>query len=202
MRLLLIRHAVTAETGTKLSGRLPGIPLSGAGVAMAEQLATGMASLKIHGLYTSPILRCRQTAKPLGVVWGLEATTLQGVTEADYGSWSGRNLAALYRLKAWQRLMASASRFRFPDGETLEEAQRRAVAAIEGLAVGHRRETIAVVTHSDVIRVLLAHYLGMPLDLVHRLHVAPASVSIIELGEDGQVAVPTINNDVAGHRGR
>jgi len=90
--------------------------------------------------------------------------------------------------------MAAASRFRFPDGETLEEVQRRAVARVEQLAIEHRRNaTVVVVSHADVIRAILVHYLGMPLDLIHRIHVAPASVSIVELVADHPPRVVVVN---------
>lgn len=194
MRLYLIRHAVTAETGVTLSGRQSGVPLSSAGLAMAERAAAELGDLPVRALYTSPILRCRQTARPLGARWDTTPTIDRGLTEAHYGTWTGRSLKSLYRLKAWQRLMQSASRFRFPEGETLEEVQRRAVATVEALADRHGSETVAAVSHADVIRVILAHYLGMPLDLVHRLSVDPASVSIVDLHGSGAVAVPTVNH--------
>ena len=114
--------------------------------------------------------------------------------EADYGTWSGRSLKSLYRLKAWQQLMAEPTRFRFPEGETLFEVQHRAVQGVQRLVDEHReRDMIAICSHSDVIRVTLAHYLGMPLDLIHRLDVRPASVSIIDVHAGGRVAVPVIN---------
>ena len=193
MRLYLIRHAVTAETGVTLSGRQSGIPLSPAGVTMAEHLAGEIGDVPVRALYTSPILRCRQTARPIGAAWALVPTVHRGLIEADYGAWSGRSLKSLYRLKAWQRLMESASRFRFPQGETLEEVQRRAVATVEALAERHGRHADAAVSHAAVIRVMLAHYFGMPLDFVHRLSVAPASVSMVELHPSGAVAVPIVN---------
>ena len=193
MRLYLIRHAVTAETGVTLSGRQSGVPLSSAGLAMAERAAVELGDLPVRALYTSPILRCRQTARPLGARWDVAPTIDRGLIEANYGTWTGRSLKSLYRLKAWQRLMESASRFRFPQGETLVEVQRRAVATVEALADRHGKDTVAAVSHADVIRVILAHYLGMPLDLVHRLSVGPASVSIVDLYDSGSVAVPTVN---------
>jgi probable phosphoglycerate mutase len=195
MRCYLIRHAVTGETGTTLSGRLPGIPLSPDGRAMAERTARAHASLRPAAVVTSPIDRCRETAAILGAQWGVRPRVDRRFIEADYGRWSGRTLASLRKLKAWSRLMSSASRFRFPDGETLEEVQRRAVIGIEALAAGHRADaTVVVVSHADVIRALLAHYLGMPLDLIHRLDVRPASTSVIELTADHPPRVPIVNH--------
>jgi broad specificity phosphatase PhoE len=95
--------------------------------------------------------------------------------------------------------MAGAPRFRFPQGETLDEVRIRAVGATEGLAGSLPAGAVAiVVSHADVIRVLLAHYLGMSLDLVHRLRVAPASVSVVELPSQGTPLVSVVNQQAPG----
>jgi probable phosphoglycerate mutase len=194
MRCYLIRHAVTGETGTTLSGRLPGIPLSAEGRAMAERAAVSLGALRPAAVMTSPIERCKETAVILGSAWGVRPRVDRRFIEADYGRWSGRSLASLRKLKSWDRLMTSASRFRFPEGETLEEVQRRSVAGLEALAAAHPAGAIVVVvSHADVIRALLAHYLGMPLDLIHRLDVRPASTSVIELVADHPPRVPIVN---------
>ncbi len=193
MRLYLVRHAVTGETDKTLSGRLPGIPLSPTGRAMATTMAEQLAAFPVEAVYSSPIRRCRETARILGRTWGLTPATVPGLVEADYGRWSGRSLRSLTRLKAWQRLMTAPARFRFPDGETLEEVRARAVAAVEAMADRHPAAEVVAVTHADVVRVLLGHYLGAPLDLIHRLHVRPAGVSVVELAADGSVRVPVVN---------
>ena len=161
---------------------------------MAADAARALQGLRPATLLTSPIERCRETAAILAGGWGVKPKVDRSFIEADYGAWSGRKLASLYKLKAWGELMASPSRFRFPDGETLLEVQRRAVAGCERLAGAHRRnDTIVVVSHADVIRTVLVHYLGMPLDLVHRIHVRPAGRSLIELGSGGPPRVPIVN---------
>jgi probable phosphoglycerate mutase len=193
MRLILIRHAVTAETGTVLSGRTPGIPLSEEGRAMAETLAAGLGRLRPAAVVTSPIERCKETAVIVAGRLGQRVRTQRAFIEADYGAWTGRSLRSLRKLKAWNRLMVSAGRFRFPEGETLHEVQQRAVAAVERLAADHPRGTVIVVSHADVIRCVLAHYLGMGIDLIHRLHVAPASASVVVLGPEAPPMVPAVN---------
>jgi probable phosphoglycerate mutase len=193
MRLLLIRHAVTGETGSTLTGRLPGVALSEAGRRMASSLADELSDLPVRRVYTSPILRCKQTAAPLAATWNVAPVVDRGFIETDFGTWSGRSLASLRRLKAWQGLFVAPSRFRFPQGESLGEVQARAVAATESLADRHARETVAVVSHSDVIRTVVAHYLGTPLDLFQRIDIAPASVSIVDLPLRGFPRVPVVN---------
>ncbi len=197
MRLYLIRHAITPETGNRLSGRTPGISLSPAGHKMAEDLGTHLASIKLDAIYTSPIERCRETAAAVASGRKMQPSIDKAFIEADFGSWTGRTLKSLYKLKSWQDLMVAPARFRFPDGETLGEVQNRAVAGVERLAAKHKKAAIAVASHSDVIRVTLAHYLGMPLDLIHRLDVLPASVSIVDLHASGSVRVPVMNH-IAG----
>lgn len=199
MRVILVRHAVTGETGSSLTGRLAGVALSADGIAMAEELAASLSGLALKAIYSSPIQRCRETAAILAREHRLPVRTRSAFVEADYGAWSGRSLKSLYRLKAWGMLMSAPSRFRFPDGETLAEVQARAVAGVETLAAAHSPGDVVVVcSHNDVIRVVLAHYLGVPLDLVHRLDARPASVSIIDLAKNGRVAVPVVNQDRTG----
>ncbi len=162
---------------------------------MAEELRDNLSPVKLAAVYSSPIERCRETAAIVAGPHGRRVRVRKGFIEADYGAWSGRTLGSLRRLKAWQQLMAEPTRFRFPDGETLLDVQYRAVRAIEAIVESHRaNEVVAVCSHADVIRVLLAHHLGMPLDLVHRLDVRPASISVLDLDRNGRVWVPVVNS--------
>jgi probable phosphoglycerate mutase len=161
---------------------------------MALDLAQHLAGVDLAAAYSSPIERCRQTVAPLAKARGLRLRQVPDFAEADYGKWLGRPLRSVSKLKAWGRLMASPARFRFPEGETLSEVQWRAVAAVERLATTHAGESVAVGSHADVIRVILANYLGTPLDLIHRMNVLPASVSIVDLAASGAVGVPVVNH--------
>ncbi len=194
MRCHLVRHAVTADTGRVLSGRLGGIPLSPEGVAMARSVAGHLAGVGAVAVYTSPLQRCRETGRIIAEAATLPLLTDRSFVEVDYGSWSGRKLRDLYRLKAWERLMRHPARFRFPEGETLGEVRARAVARLESLAEEHGDEDVIAVSHGDVIRSLVCHYLGMDADLIHRLDIAPASVSVIVLDPAGAVSVPVVNH--------
>ncbi len=196
MRLYLIRHAVTAETGKRLSSSDPSIPLTAEGEKMAGAVAARLESVPLRAVYSSPMARCKQTVAPLAKARKLRVEMEKDFVEADYGKWLGRPLRSAYKLKAWQQLMSAPAHFRFPDGETLSEVQWRTVAAVARLADRHPKESVAVGSHADVIRVILAHYLGMPLDLIHRLSVAPASVSIVDIWPNGRVAVPVVNQGV------
>lgn len=192
-RLILVRHAPAVGTGKVLTGRLPGHPLSPEGKELAADTAEALAGSGITSVYTSPLQRCRQTAAIIAATTGTTPVVDARLAEVDYGSWSGRSLASLRRLAAWRRLLAVPSRFRFPEGESLTEARARTVEFLEELAAGPARSKAVVVTHADVIRLAVGHYLGQPLDMMHRLWVAPASISIIDLPAPDVVAVPVVN---------
>jgi probable phosphomutase (TIGR03848 family) len=194
-RLVLVRHAPTAETGKTLYGRLPGHPLSEKGLQVAAELAERLATVRVAAVYASPLERAVQTAAAIARRQRKPVLVHDGLTEIDYGRWAGRSLRSLYKLKAWRTVVTTPSRVRFPDGESLVEAQTRMVRACQDLASRHRNQAILAVSHGDMIKAALAHYLGQPLDLFNRISVAPASVAVIDLPQAGGPRVVTFNSN-------
>ena len=194
-RVLLVRHAPTPETGKKLTGRLPGVSLDERGVEIARRTADHLAEVKLRAVYSSPIERTWETAQEIASPHRLEPIREDGVLEVDYGSWSGRTLKSLYGLKAWKTVQVTPSRMTFPGGENLADAQRRAVATVDRIAAAHAKDTVAVVTHADIIKAVVAHHLGTPLDLFQRIGVAPASVTVIDIPKDGIPVVVAVNTN-------
>jgi len=193
MKLILVRHAVTAETGRRLSGRNPGIALSAVGVTAATELAANLNATELAAVYTSPIQRCRETAAILARPHGVKPLVRQGLIEVEYGTWSGRTLRSLYRLRAWKSLMEDPIGFRFPEGETLDEVRRRSVRTVGQLAAKHPEETVLAVSHGDVIRSIAAHSFSDSTELIHRLHVSPLGITVLETGSDGGLHLSTLN---------
>jgi probable phosphoglycerate mutase len=192
-RLHLIRHAPTPETGKRLTGRLPGVGLDASGRALAEATASMVAEIPFAAIYSSPVRRCGETARIIAEPHAIRPTPYRSLIEVDYGTWSGRTLGSLRRTRIWKMLFIAPSRVRFPGGETLAEVQARAVAACEELAATHPKADIALVSHGDVIKSMVAHYLGVPLDLFQRIAIAPASVSVIELTAGAAPRVVGVN---------
>jgi probable phosphoglycerate mutase len=186
---VLVRHAVTAQTGPMLSGRTPGIDLSDRGREQAKALGERLAKLPITVVYASPIERTTQTAAAVAEHHGLTVQPLPGVIEADYGEWTGGQLSDLAKTDLWKTVQRSPSRARFPNGESLAEMQTRMVVALEEVVVRHRGELVVVVSHADPIKAAIAHYTGVHLDLFQRIVVSPASVTVFELGEHGAAMV-------------
>lgn len=193
MLLLLVRHAVTAHTGDRLTGWLPGVGLSEEGRAQVEALVERLRPVSLTALYASPIQRTQETARPIARSKGLRVRTKEGLGEVRYGDWQGRRLPALARTRLWKEMRAWPSGMRFPGGESLRETQARAVAAVEEIRRAHPRGAVAAVTHADVIRLVVAHYAGVHIDLYGRLVVAPASVSALWLGRGAPVLL-TLNH--------
>src|SRR4029453_9097558 len=187
--LVLVRHAVTAQTGPLLSGRAPGIDLSDTGVQQAENVGARLAVLPITAVYASPIERTSQTAEHIAAHHELEVIPLPGVIEADYGEWTGGKIADLAKTDLWKTVQRAPSRARFPNGESLAEMQSRMVVALEDVVARHPGELVVVVSHADPIKAAIAHYTGVHLDLFQRIVVSPASVTVFELGAHGSAMV-------------
>lgn len=195
--VLLVRHGQNDWVEKRrLAGWTPGVHLNEEGQEQVDRLARRLAHLPIKFIYSSPLERCLETAEAIGVSLRLEVTRLPAVGEVRYGRWEGKKVKKVAKKKrSWNAVQHYPSRFRFPGGETLREVQGRAVAALEELCASHKDEMILVVSHADVIKLLLAHYLGVHIDLFQRLIISPASVSALLLSDGGLVRVLRINDD-------
>jgi probable phosphomutase (TIGR03848 family) len=191
--LLLIRHALTDATGRSLTGWTPGVHLSEQGRGQARALAERLTPVPITAMYSSPLERCLETAEPVAAQKRLSVTPADDLGEVRYGDWTGRTLAQLSRTRLWKVVQSSPSNARFPNGESLLEVQERAAREILRIAAMHPRGVVAAFSHADVIRLLLAHFSGMHVDLFQRLVISPASVTALALG-DGIPRVLRVND--------
>ena len=191
--LFLIRHGLTAVTGKTLYGRTRGVSLDERGRAQAQQLAERLAPVRVTAVYSSPLERCVETVAPIASARGLEVKIRDGLIEMDAGTWTNRSLAQLRRTRLWRDVIEHPSRFRFPDGESFSEAQARALAEIHAIAARHPRGRVAVGTHGDVVRMLVAHFSGAHLDLFQRTLSEPASISVVQVGQ-GHPRVLLVND--------
>jgi probable phosphomutase (TIGR03848 family) len=170
------------------------VRLDETGTGQAVLTGERLAVVPLAAVVTSPLERCRQTAKEIlsrqaadpvrrDGLRGLLQTD-KGLTECDYGDWQGRTLKELSREPLWKVVQAQPSAAVFPGGESMPAMQARAVAAVRRhdarLEAEHGPGAVwAVVSHGDVIKSVLADALGMHLDLFQRINVDPASISII-----------------------
>lgn len=183
--IFLIRHGLTALTGTRLYGRAPGIDLDERGRAQAERLVDRFAGVRLTALYSSPLERCRQTVAPLAAAQRLEMRVSGALEEMDAGRWTNRRLSSLRSTALWRTVQDRPSEFRFPGGESFLEAEQRLVGEIDRIARRHPRGRVAIASHGDMVKIAIAHYLGSGLDRFQRLAADVASVSVIHLSPRG-----------------
>lgn len=194
--ILLVRHGENDwSKKNKLAGRIPGVHLNETGRQQAQAVAQRLATLPVRAIYSSPLTRCVETAAPIAEVHGLTVQQVDDLIEVDYGEWEGQKIKNLAKLPLWRAVQFFPSRARFPQGEALRDVQSRVVRAIEDIAQQHEKETIVIVSHADLIRLALAHYLGVHIDSFQRLIISPASVSAIALQPEGMVRVLRLNDD-------
>lgn len=185
--VILVRHArSTANTAGVLAGRTPGVDLDETGRHQAAQTGARLGVVPLAGVVSSPMERCRQTTQALldHQAGAPDLRSEDGLNECDYGEWQGRPTSELTGEDLWKVVQNHPSAATFPRGESLATMQARGVAAIRRhdarIEAEHGPDAVwAAVSHGDLIKSILADALGMHLDLFQRIHVHPASISIV-----------------------
>lgn len=182
--ILLIRHAVNEYVKTgKLAGRLDGVHLNEDGKAQAEALGKRLADAPLHHLYVSPLDRTIETAQAIHQYHpDIPMEMNDGIFEVDYGDWQDKKISDLAKRKMWSVIQEYPTRAYFPNGESMRNVQNRVVDTIEALVRKHPNDMIALVFHADLIKMTVAHYLGVHLDNFQRIVISPASISTLILG--------------------
>ena len=185
--LILARHGRTTANATGvLAGRTKGVRLDDAGLDQARSVGERLAGLPLAAIVTSPLERCRQTAKEVHRLQPHPAKVVseRGILECDYGSWTGMDLKSLAKEPLWKTVQSHPAAATFPDGESMGQMMARSVAAVREwdarVEADHGPDAVwLAVSHGDVIKAILADALGMHLDLFQRLTVDPASLSVV-----------------------
>ena len=183
-RILLIRHATTDSVGKRLSGRMAGVHLNEEGRMQAQQLAKRLAHLPVTAIYSSPLERTIETAGPVAQSLHLENIICEDFLEIDFGDWTNCSFEELQSQSQFQHFNTFRSCTRIPGGELMLEAQTRIITGLQKLCVQHPQETVAVVSHADLIKAAVAFYAGIHLDMFQRIEISPASVSVIEIYDE------------------
>jgi probable phosphoglycerate mutase len=192
---LLIRHGTTAWVDKAVAGDTPGVHLCDEGRRQANGLADRLCQIPIAAIYSSPLERAVESAEPLAARLALTISTHPRLTEIGFGHWSGKQFSELEGDPLWARFNRFRSSTRPPGGELMTEVQARIVDEMEQLRVEHPDKIAALFSHGDVIRAAVAFYSGIPLDLMHRLEISPASVSVITLADWGPQVLGINNMD-------
>jgi len=179
---LFIRHGAHDYLGRAIAGRLAGVHLNELGRQQAEHLAEKLSLLPVDAIFSGPLERVRETAEPICRQFGLSSQVDEGFTEIGLGGWEDRPFTELAGEPLWDRFNRFRSSTAADGGELMLEVQARAVRKLIELRGQYR--FVVIVTHGDVVRAVMAHFLGIHLDLFFRLEIDPASLSLVELGDD------------------
>jgi probable phosphoglycerate mutase len=140
-----------------------------------------MRRFPVRAIYTSPLERTVETAAAIARAHGLEPVVSRELGELDFGKWEGERLDDLRGQELWNRFNTYRSGTRCPGGELMIETQTRMVRELDRLRSVHPDETVAIVSHGDPLRAVVAHYLGIPLDFILRFEIHPASLTVVEV---------------------
>ena len=201
--MILVRHGRTsANVSGVLAGRTPGVRLDETGTTQAEKAAARLAAVPLAAVVSSPLERCRQTARAIARAQAgdVRVATDRGLTECDYGDWQGRPLKDLAKEPLWKTVQAQPSAAHFPGGESMAAMQARVVDAVRRRDAEIEREhgpgaVWVAVSHGDLVKAVLADALGMHLDLFQRINVDPASVSIVRYTASRPFVLATNTHD-------
>ncbi len=171
---------------------MAGVSLSAEGVSQAGEVADRLRASGLAAVYSSPLERARETAAPIAARAGLEVRIEPLLDEVEFGDWTGVAFDDLHQDARWADWNRERSRHRPPGGETIQEAQARVAAWAADAAARHPGQTIAAVSHADIVKALVLHILHAPIDRIHGFDVDPASITRIE-ALDGKLRLSGLN---------
>jgi len=160
-------------------------PLTGHGEEQARRVAHRVAKLGVAAVFSSPLTRAMETARIVAERAGVAVITEPALREVDAGEWENRSFKELAGLEEWKWYNSFRSGSRPPGGEMILEVQSRAAAFLERATHTHGDVNICAVSHADVIRAMVCHYLAIPLDLLLRLRIDTGSLTILRIEKYG-----------------
>jgi len=186
LRLLAIRHGATAYSQERRYAGSTDIPLSPEGRRQCSALAGALGSLHAAAVYASPLVRARESAAPIAAAHGIEVTLESDFREMSFGDWEGLTLDEVERrfpedYKLWH---TAPERFARPGSEPLNAVAERVGRAVADLRATHIGETVILVSHGIVTRLIVLAALGLGPERLWSVAASPASISEIEYRDD------------------
>jgi broad specificity phosphatase PhoE len=171
------------------------VDLDEVGVRQARAAAARLSPWEISAVYSSPLKRASSTASILATRRGLTAQPEPGLIDIDYGKWQGMTHpeAKADDPKVYDLWLKRPHQVTFPGGEGLADVRKRVVSAVETLAPKHDGQTVVLVSHKVVIKVLLCHFLGLDDTHFWRFQQGFCAVNVVEV-DGGSATVHLIND--------
>lgn len=200
--IYLIRHGESiANTQGIYQGITYDTDLTDLGKKQAQALAERLGKIEIDYIISSPLKRTRQTAEAIGHQKKMQMKIEERIIETNHGLWEGKHKDVIAKIwpvvyKKWQRFPSSVT---FPEGERFVETQKRVTAWWDELIAQNKEVRLVIVTHDNIIRILIARVLNMKLNRIWKFHLHPTGITHVETNNT-KTKVVDLNN--AQHLGQ
>ena len=186
--VFLIRHGVTDwHRDRRVVGQRE-VPLNSEGIQQAKATALALSHIPIGEIISSPALRAVQTAEIIAALFKADITRDPRLGDLRYGKWEGMSYTEIEKTPEYQKILLNLLTEKLPGGEDLTQARDRSIRAIEqALRDAPAGESLAVVSHASVLRLILSHYLGTNVVNFHRIRLSPCSVSVLQFRDDREL---------------
>jgi probable phosphoglycerate mutase len=199
-RFLVVRHG---ESTYGAQGRFTGredVPLTDRGRSQAQAVAERIGPSAPTVVLTSPLARCRDTAKAVAEVAGARVVVDDRLLDEGLGEWTGLQVAEIERrwpaeFAAWRRDPAGSP----PGGESFIQVRDRVKPLMTEALHSYRGQAVVVVTHGAVAKMILTTALQVDPSVAYRLRVDNGSLSAFNVAENGGIVVRSVNE--TGHLG-
>lgn len=189
MRLYLIRHG---ETEWNLQCRYQGqsnVPLNQTGIQQAHKIAGRLSKEEIHAIYSSDLVRARETAEQIAQPHNLKITTDARWRELSFGDWEGLTYIEIQmkmpdELALWE---SDFTKYAPPHGETLTWLAGRVLSAFDELRSLHAEQTIIIVSHGGPLQILLCHALGISFQRHWQFPILQTALSVLSVYTEGAI---------------
>ena len=185
MDLLLVRHGQTDWNPIQRVMGHSAIGLNDTGRKQAQNLAVWFKNIPLEVVYSSTMPRALQTAEIITKGRNIDVIPEPGAAEIDYGDWVGLTFKDLEEKHSemYHCYRFKASQMTIPGGESITGVQKRVVDTVERLRKKYTNgERVVVVSHADVIKAVLLHYLKLPLDHLQLFGCDNGSLSVFRFG--------------------
>ncbi len=186
-RIILVRHGETEWNRVEHFRGRADVPLNGTGLFEAQATGRRIADeWRPAAIYSSPLSRAIRTAEAVAWHFDLQIQVRPALIDIDYGEWQGLTPdEARVRwpevVDAWYRAPHTAH---IPGGETLDDLRTRAMSTVNEIAKQHRGQTIVIVSHTVVNRIILLGVLGLGNDRLWRLKQDTCAINVFEVEGD------------------
>ena len=196
--ILLIRHGETESNALGMQGRHMGWlddELNSTGLKQAESVALRLAKVPISAIYSSSSARALHTAQIMGKSHGLKPVSTPDLREINYGDWEGRKRGEMRDKypEIHRQFQIDPMLVTIPGGESFKQVTQRVISVFNDATGENEGKTLALVSHSFPLKILVVYALGEPYFIWNRFGIGNASISIIQVN-DGVPRLITLND--------